>query len=67
MIGVMRDENNPTDLRLDAANKAAPFVHPKLASIELDAKHDVSDSLADVLKEISARGGSLVKLDDGDS
>lgn len=37
---------------------------PDLSAVTMDAKHDVSDSLADVLKEISARGGSLVKLDD---
>lgn len=64
IISVMRDESNPTDLRLDAANKAAPFVHPKLSSIDLEATHDITDTMADVLKEIAARGGSLVKLDD---
>lgn len=34
MLSIMRDEDNPKDMRLDAANKAAPFVHPKLAAIE---------------------------------
>jgi len=34
MLSIMRDEQNPKDMRLDAAYKAAPFVHPKLASIE---------------------------------
>jgi hypothetical protein len=34
MLSIMRDEENPKDMRLDAANKAAPFVHPKLAAIE---------------------------------
>lgn len=34
MLSIMRDEENPKDMRLDAANKAAPFVHPKLAAVE---------------------------------
>lgn len=34
MLSVMRDENNPRDIRLDAANKAAPYVHPKLANVD---------------------------------
>lgn len=34
MLAVMRDENNDQAIRLDAANKAAPYIHPKLASIE---------------------------------
>jgi hypothetical protein len=34
MLSIMRDEENPKDMRLDAANKAAPYVHPKLASVE---------------------------------
>lgn len=33
MLKVMRDRRKPVDMRLDAAAKAAPFVHPKLASI----------------------------------
>lgn len=35
MLKVMRDESNPQDIRLDAAYKAAPYVHAKLASVEL--------------------------------
>lgn len=38
MLSVMRDESRPVDMRLDAANKAAPYVHPKLASIEHTGK-----------------------------
>ena len=37
MISVMRDETNPP-LRLDAAKSAAPYVHPKLSSVELAGK-----------------------------
>ena len=38
MIAVMRDENNPTDVRLDAAGRAAPYVHPKLAQMQVTGK-----------------------------
>src|SRR5690348_9969197 len=43
MLGVMRDEQATRDVRLDAAAKAAPYVHPKLASIvhKGDAKKPV--------------------------
>lgn len=43
MLGVMRDEQATRDVRLDAAAKAAPYVHPKLASIvhKGDAKQPV--------------------------
>lgn len=34
MLSVLRDENNDQATRLDAANKAAPYVHAKLASID---------------------------------
>lgn len=33
MLKVMRDENAPDDMRLDAAKSAAPYVHPKLSSV----------------------------------
>lgn len=39
MISVMRDESNDFDKRLDAAKAAAPYVHPKLANIDLKAEH----------------------------
>ena len=34
MLSVLRDEKNPPEVRLDAANKAAPYVHPKLAAVD---------------------------------
>ena len=34
MLSVMRDEQTDTATRLDAAVKAAPYVHPKLASVD---------------------------------
>lgn len=40
MLSVMRDEENPRDVRLDAANKAAPYVHPRLAAVEHSGNPD---------------------------
>ena len=34
MLKVMRDEDEAPDVRLDAAKAAAPYVHPRLATIE---------------------------------
>jgi hypothetical protein len=33
LMGVYRNEALPIDLRLDAAGKAAPYVHPRLAAV----------------------------------
>lgn len=38
MLGVLRDPEHDYDVRLDAAKAAAPYVHPKLANIELTGK-----------------------------
>ena len=38
MLKVMRDPGLEPDMRLDAAKSAAPYVHPKLAAIELTGK-----------------------------
>lgn len=40
MLSIMRDEANPRDMRLDAAHKAAPFVHPKLTAIQHSGDQD---------------------------
>lgn len=37
MLGVMRDENASTERRDDMAKSAAPFLHPRLQSIEMKA------------------------------
>ena len=33
LTGVYRNEALPIDLRIDAASKAAPYVHPRLAAV----------------------------------
>jgi len=36
LLQVMRDEQSPAALRLDAATRAAPYVHPRLAAVDVD-------------------------------
>ena len=50
MLAVLRDAGNPADMRLDAANKAAPYVHPRLAAIEHSG--GMAFSLEDALSEL---------------
>lgn len=40
MLTVLRDESAERDVRLDAAAKAAPYVHPKLANVEVKGNQD---------------------------
>jgi hypothetical protein len=57
MLGQMRDPDAPIERRMWAANAAAPYVHPRLAS--LDSKHSGSLSLeALVLEAVKLRGGA---------
>lgn len=34
LLKIMRDESQPTSVRVEAAKAAAPYCHPKLASVE---------------------------------
>jgi hypothetical protein len=34
LLSVMRDEGNEQSIRVDAANKAAPYIHAKLATVD---------------------------------
>lgn len=40
MLKVLRDENQDMALRMDASKGAAPYVHPKLAQVQLTGKDD---------------------------
>jgi len=42
MLSVLRDETAGREDRMDAAKAAAPYVHAKLASVELSGKLDVT-------------------------
>jgi hypothetical protein len=51
MLQVMRDESQPGEMRLHAAKSAGPYVHPRLAAIEV-AETDDEDPLAELLRLI---------------
>ena len=38
MLQLMRDEGQPLPMRQDAAKNAAPYVHARLAAVELSGK-----------------------------
>src|SRR5207253_5302484 len=40
MLSVMRNTEASTEIRLDAAARAAPYVHPRLASVSVGNKDD---------------------------
>lgn len=42
MLGLLRDERLSGDIRFEAAKAAAPFVHPRLSSVEARVDADVS-------------------------
>jgi hypothetical protein len=43
MLQILRDPSKPEDMRLDAAKSAAPYVHPRLTSVEAHISHDISN------------------------
>lgn len=47
MLGILRNENLPTDARFEAAKAAAPYVHPRLATTELKGELVMNDVSAD--------------------
>ena len=57
MLTVLRDTSQTEDRRDWAAEKAAPYVHARLANV--NAKHDVADALADLLKAVDGRTRGL--------
>ena len=40
LIAILRDEGSGPNMRLEAAKAAAPYVHPRLAAIELSGDPD---------------------------
>lgn len=42
MLGVMRDEHKPLEVRLEAAKAVAPYVHPRLAQITANVEGTIS-------------------------
>lgn len=38
LLSIMRNSEQKEDVRMDAAKAAAPYLHPKLSSVEMNAK-----------------------------
>lgn len=61
LLKLMRDEEQPPPVRLDAAKSAAPYVHPRLNSTELTTEiRHVSEITDDKLVDIATGGGDRV-------
>jgi hypothetical protein len=41
MLGILRDESMPTDSRFEAAKAAAPYVHAKLAAVDMNHSGEI--------------------------
>lgn len=39
LLGLLRDDKQPQDIRTDAAKAAAPYLHAKLANVEAKIDH----------------------------
>jgi hypothetical protein len=52
MLSMMRDEANEPAVRLDAAKFAAPYVHPKLASTDVNVKGSLLLNIDGDLKQV---------------
>ena len=61
MLSIMRDEDKVFDVRLDAAKAAAPYVHPKLASVDMNADLNLKadDTITGLLARIASEGKRL--------
>ena len=57
MLKVLRDEQEELGIRLDAAKAAAPYVHPKLASVEMSGKDGGPIDHSLQVRFVGGRGG----------
>lgn len=55
MLKILRDDANSIEARMDAAKAAAPFVHPKLAAVELSGGLSLNNH-EDALDELDGPG-----------
>ena len=62
MLQMLRDTNETQANRMWAAEKAAPYVHPKLAAVEhsgeVEHKHSLTDMTDEQLAAIASGGGA---------
>lgn len=60
MLSTMRDERQPVALRLEMAKAPAPYVHPRLASVEQTGLPHAQEPMS-ITVEFVAPDGSLVQ------
>jgi hypothetical protein len=56
MLGLLRDDKNPSDVRFEAAKAAAPYVHARLAAVEHSG--DMTMRHEDALNELDDEPGA---------
>jgi hypothetical protein len=52
MLSILRDESEEADKRFEAAKHAAPYIHPKLSSIEAKVDADVKATIRKVQRTV---------------
>jgi hypothetical protein len=57
MLQIMRNEAGEPETRFEAAKAAAPYVHPRLSAVDVDAKV-TARTLAEELAELNAQRNS---------
>lgn len=50
MLGVLRDDTKGSEIRMDAAKAAAPYLHARLAAVELSGRLSINHE--DALNEL---------------
>jgi hypothetical protein len=60
MLNVMRDPTQEFDTRMDAAKSCAPYMHPKLASVEQKVEAEVNGTIYEWLTGTVADIGQSV-------
>jgi hypothetical protein len=56
MLSTMRDQRQPVALRLDMAKAAAPYVHPRLASVEQTGQGHAPEPLSITVQFVDPDG-----------
>jgi len=66
MLNVMRDPTQEFDTRMDAAKSCAPYMHPKLASVEQKVEAEVNGTIYEWLTGTVADIGQSVAEEPSD-
>jgi hypothetical protein len=66
MLNVMRDPTQEFDTRMDAAKSCAPYMHPKLASVEQKVEAEVNGTIYEWLTGTVADIGQSVADESSD-